>query len=101
MGTVRCSCAGEEEESHPSGLAAIPIRQMSSIQRESLKQMLTLLVAHGAAVVVERPKAASIEGTETWCRDVQSQTVYRLVEKSDGSTSWERAPSNYNETSIQ
>jgi hypothetical protein len=90
-----------EEESHPSGLAAIPIRQMSSIQRESLKQMLTLLVAHGAAVVVERPKAASIEGTETWYRDVQSQTVYRLVEKSDGSSSWERAPSNYNETSIQ
>jgi hypothetical protein len=90
-----------EEEFHPSGLAAIPIRQMSSIQKESLKQMLTLLVAHGVAAVVERPKAASIEGAETWYRDVQSQTVYRLVEKPDGSSRWERAPSNSKEESIQ
>jgi hypothetical protein len=90
-----------EEESHPSGLAAIPIRQMSSMQRDSLKQMLILLVANGVAVVVERPKAASIDGTETWYRDARSKMVYRLVEKSDGSSSWERAPSSGKETAIQ
>ncbi|MGB9415879.1 MAG: hypothetical protein WCB58_06130 [Acidobacteriaceae bacterium] len=90
-----------EEESHPSGLAAIPIRQMSSIQRDSLKQMLILLVANGVAMVVECPKAASIEGTETWYKDAKSQIAYRLVEKPDGSSVWERAPSNSKETAIQ
>jgi hypothetical protein len=80
-----------EEESHTSGLAAIPIRQMNSLQRESLKHMLTLLVAHGVAVVVDRPKSASIEETETWYRDAQSQVVYKLVEKADGSSIWESA----------
>jgi hypothetical protein len=90
-----------KEEAPPSGLAAIPIRQMSSVQKESLKQMLTLLVAHGVAVVVERPKAASINGTETWYRDVQSQIAYRLLEKSDGSSIWERAPSSFEEGAIQ
>ena len=51
-----------EEESQPSGLAAIPIRQMNSIQKESLKQMLTLLMAHGVAEVADRQKASSMKG---------------------------------------
>ena len=90
-----------KEESHRSGLAALPIRQMNPMQKESLKQFLTLLVTHGVAVVVEHPKAASIEGTETWYKDAKSQMVYRLVEKSDGSGVWERAPANFKETAIQ
>jgi hypothetical protein len=90
-----------KEEAQRSGLAAIPIRQRNSLQTESLKQFLTLLVAHGVAVIVERPKAASISRIETWYRDVQSQIAYRLVEKSDGSSIWERAPSSFEEEATQ
>jgi hypothetical protein len=90
-----------KEEVHPSGLAAIPSRQMNSVQRESLKQMLTFLVAQRVAVVVDRPKTAFTEGTETWYRDEQSRTVYRLIEMSDGNGRWELAPPPAKETVVQ
>jgi hypothetical protein len=95
----------EAVHSYEGGLGAIPMTKMSRPETESLKEILKVLVRHGAAEVLDRSTSVpttSPKGTETWYRDPRTKAVFRLVEGTDDDSSrWERVALSQKEMAIQ
>jgi hypothetical protein len=79
----------------PTGMAEIPMGEMSGREAASLKLFLQILVCHGMAEFIDRPlviEPATPAVTETWYQDLRTKAVYKLVENMDeDSGRWERA----------
>jgi hypothetical protein len=79
-------------EPHPNNLSVIPIGKTSLFETKGIRALMDLLVRQGT---VEKlvPFNAPAGSVENWYKEVQTGTVYRLVESADGSDNrWERVP---------
>jgi len=89
----------------PTGMAAIPIGNMSNRETASLKLFLQILVCNGMARMCDQPCPIDPRpkgNMESWYQDLRTNVVYRLVENFDENFGrWELAPPIQEATAIQ
>ena len=87
---------------HPNNLTVIPLGSMGSVEAQSTKTILNLLVGRGMVEALDPENLVKSEGvTETWFKDAQTGVVYRLIERGGEDNRWEIVPQSEQHLKVQ